>query len=298
MVNILVSTYNGSNYIRKQLDSIINQTYTDYKVYIRDDGSTDNTREIIEQTIRDYDRQEKFVFIKGENVGFCESFFELLRNSTDGDYWAFCDQDDYWKPEKIQWAITMMEDTEEELPLMYSGNFSFVNQDMEYIKDYNLDLRGYDFRKSITNSICYGFTCVINAKLRELLLESNFQNIQSHDWYAAMVAMAFGKIITDRRIVAFHIVHDNNDSPTDFWKKIKRGLQLFGQESFYTMNCREFYDSYGELLTLQQENLLKKFLNYKYNLPDAIYKTFYPKRWNNSIVVEMLQRCLMLIGKI
>lgn len=298
MVNILLSTYNGANYIRKQLESIIAQTYEDYKVYIRDDGSTDNTSDIIEQTIRASGKQEKFVFIKGENLGFCKSFFELLKNSTDGDYWAFCDQDDYWRPEKIQWAVAMMEEKTEELPLMYSGNFYFVNQNMEYIKDYNLDLKGYDFRKSITSSICYGFTCVINGRLRELLLKSNFQNIQSHDWYAAMVATAFGGIIADRRIVAFHIVHNNNDSPTNLWEKIKRGLQLFGQESFYTMNCREFYDSYRELLNAQQENLLKKFLNYRYNLVDAMYKTFYPKRWNNSIIVEIVQRCLMLIGKI
>lgn len=298
MVNILISTYNGASYIKQQLESIFSQTYNDYQIYIRDDGSTDDTLNVIYQIVENSEHLDKIHIIEGDNLGFCESFCELLKYAMDGDYWAFCDQDDYWKPEKIEWAISKLELERNDLPLLYTANFSFVDSNLHHMNDYKLDLTGYDFRKSITSSMCYGFTCVINRRMRELLLKSDFKSIQSHDWYASMIAMAFGKIICDNRIVALHIIHTTNDSPTNLLQKVKRGLDLFERDSFYTMNCREFYNAYKELLDVEQTKLLERFLNYKYSLMDSVHKAFYLKRWNNSIIVELIQRCLMLIGKI
>lgn len=297
MVNILLSTYNGEDYIKQQLDSIIEQTYTDYKLYIRDDGSSDNTVRIIEQIVREKNLSEKIIVIKGKNLGFCRSFGELLKYADEGELWAFCDQDDFWKPEKIEWAVEMLE-MQQSIPVLYTGNFAYVNSNLEFIKNYNPNYKGYDLRKSITSSICYGFTCVINRKLREMLLESDFSKIQSHDWYMAMIASTFGKIIFDSRIVALHILHATNDSPINIQKKVIRGISLLKKESFYTMNCREFYHCYNKLLNEQQKKLMRKFLNYKYSLKNSLFKTFYPKRWNDSLFVEIVLRCLMLLGKI
>lgn len=298
MVNILLSTYNGSKYVEKQIYSILRQEYTDFKIYIRDDGSSDNTVAVVEKIIDNNDISDRVVLIRGDNVGFCRSFGKLLECSDEGDYWAFCDQDDYWLPQKLKWAIELLEKQNNSIPILYHGNFSFVDSDMVFLKEYSPNIAGYDMRKSLTSSICYGFTCVINKELRKILLESEFANIQSHDWYAAMIATTFGKILFDQRVVALHILHNANDSPVSFVQKIKRGKILLTQESFYTQNCREFYNKYKNMLDPEQKAMLKRFLNYKYNIADALYKAFYPKRWNDNLGIEIILRCLMLIGKI
>ena len=95
-VAILMSTYNGEKYLEEQVKSIISQDYTDWHLYIRDDGSTDNTVNLIKKIVRD---NEKITFLnenKPKNLGVTGSFMDLLAN-TKAQYYMFSDQDDYWQ---------------------------------------------------------------------------------------------------------------------------------------------------------------------------------------------------------
>ena len=102
IIAIMLSTYNGEKYIRKQLDSLVNQSYKAYmKVFVRDDGSTDNTLSILEE----YIEKINLTIIKGENVGPGKSFWKLFMNQNiNADYYAFCDQDDIWDSDKLKKA--------------------------------------------------------------------------------------------------------------------------------------------------------------------------------------------------
>lgn len=298
MVNILLSTYNGAAYIEEQLDSIWKQEYSDFRLYIRDDGSKDNTVTVVEKWLIDNDAQNKVELIVGDNKGFCRSFGELLCKANSGDYWFFCDQDDIWLPNKLVRAVEYLSKEKEEKPLVYHGSFQCVDDNQNVIREYVLKGENYSFRKSLTSSICYGFTMAINDKMRKLLIQSDFSKIQSHDWYVAMIATAFGKIIFDEEIVAKHRIHSKNNSPNSFMQKVKKGSEMLAGTSFYTNNIREFYKQYSPMLSLEQDNMLVKFLNYKYCFRDSVYKACYPQRWNTSWSVEFFLRILMLIGKI
>jgi len=86
-VQILMSTYNGEKYLEQQLDSILNQTYPNICILIRDDGSMDGTAALLQ---RYADKYENVTFYRGENVGAIQSFFELLRVSDDtADFFGF-----------------------------------------------------------------------------------------------------------------------------------------------------------------------------------------------------------------
>ena len=105
-VNILLSTYNGEKYLAEQIDSIVNQTYTDWNLLIRDDGSTDNTVSII-KNYEEKDARIKFInSFQIENVGVHLSFKNLAKFS-DADWYFLCDQDDVWKPNKVQVVKTI-----------------------------------------------------------------------------------------------------------------------------------------------------------------------------------------------
>ena len=96
---VLLSLYNGEKYVKEQLDSLMNQTIS-VDVLARDDGSSDRTVEIVDKYTKEHNNIR---LIKGENIGFVNSFNLLMMNEIVDDYqWiAFCDQDDVWLPDKI-----------------------------------------------------------------------------------------------------------------------------------------------------------------------------------------------------
>ena len=100
-VNILLSTYNGEQYLKEQVKSIQDQTYQDWQLLIRDDGSTDGTVEIIQELVA---QDERIRFINQgaiENLGVIKSFHTLLKYEK-ADLYCFSDQDDVWLPDKVE----------------------------------------------------------------------------------------------------------------------------------------------------------------------------------------------------
>ena len=105
-VGVVLSSYNGEKYIIKQIDSILNQTYRNIHLFIRDDGSSDNTAALI----RSFENDERITCIYGENRGVIKSFYEATKvASRSSEYIAFSDQDDYWLPNKIERAVNLLE---------------------------------------------------------------------------------------------------------------------------------------------------------------------------------------------
>lgn len=103
-VAILMSTYNAAPFLKEQVNSIIKQTYTNWKLVIRDDGSTDSTPLMIEEFTK---KDNRISFINKEsqkNIGVIRSFFSLLEN-VDADFFMFCDQDDVWLQSKVKMSL-------------------------------------------------------------------------------------------------------------------------------------------------------------------------------------------------
>ena len=108
-VAVLLSTYNGYNYIKEQIESIYQQSYKNFQLYIRDDGSE---RAFVQQ-LREMQVQYGFVLYEGDNVGFVKSFMQLLEMVDDTELYAFADQDDIWLENKLLEAVCWFEEQEE-----------------------------------------------------------------------------------------------------------------------------------------------------------------------------------------
>ena len=102
---VLMSTYNGEKYLQVQLDSILSQENVDLELLVRDDGSTDSTKTILER----YQSEGKLTWYSGKNKKPAYSFFDLLGKCKDADYYAFADQDDFWHEDKLINAIKRLE---------------------------------------------------------------------------------------------------------------------------------------------------------------------------------------------
>ena len=102
-VAVLMSTYNGENYIKEQIESIFNQKGVIVKLYVRDDGSKDRTLEIL----KDYNVNLE----KGTNIGYIKSFMWLIKNVPFADYYALADQDDVWDEDKLYYNGPLVKTT-------------------------------------------------------------------------------------------------------------------------------------------------------------------------------------------
>ena len=103
-ITVIISTFNGEEYIKEQIDSLLRQEGVSVRINVRDDGSDDNTISIINS----FNDSRIRVFSSHENLGPARSFLSLLKDCEESSYYAYCDQDDYWKPKKLITAINML----------------------------------------------------------------------------------------------------------------------------------------------------------------------------------------------
>lgn len=185
MIAILMSTYNGERYLREQIDSLLNQTYKDWKLYIRDDGSTDGTISIIESYMNDY--PDLIILLKDDlgNLGSGRSFMRIL-SVVDADYYMFCDQDDVWLPNKVIDTINVMRplDVEyENLPICVFTDLSMCDNKLNIIQDYLVRYLGREpdrinrnsfYRTFVFHSPVFGCTMMINQIAKTLSLPFDF----------------------------------------------------------------------------------------------------------------------------
>lgn len=201
MVCILLSTYNGEKYLEEQLQSLIAQEGVDIHILVRDDGSIDNTTTILDH----WQERKLLTWYTGENLRPEKSFMHLLFNAPQTDYYAFCDQDDVWLPQKLQKTLQKMKEVEERYP----DRPVIVHTDM-YIVDGHLNKIHPSFwkysrlRPDILNTYFYlaicngtnGCTMLLNNKAREVIREHYFiQNLLLHDVLCSLIVSAHGGVI-------------------------------------------------------------------------------------------------------
>lgn len=294
-VNVLISTYNGEKYIDEQIKSILNQTYSNISIYIRDDGSQDHT---IDEVKSKYG--ECINMAEGRNIGFARSFYKLLESASDGDYWAFCDQDDIWMPDKIQRAVDWLKNQDEQRPLLFHGSYELVSADLKEV----LGVAGVpkykiDFRRALTDCVFQGFSIVINRKMRDMILECDEFRCGSHDWMAMLIAIEFGEYFYDEYVATKHRRLKSSLSSLDLISRVKWFFKMFSTQSNTQKTIDEFYRVYGSKMEKQEDKkMLELFVTDNRNLRSAVRKAFYPKRWRPSLASEIAVRVLMIFEKI
>ena len=203
-LQILMSTYNGAKYIREQMDSLLDQNCEKlgkaaFRIVIRDDGSSDGTQDILEEYAGRY--PEKVSWYQGENHGVIRSFFELLQRVDASDYYAFCDQDDIWFPEKISLAVKWLDAQNQNQPLLYYS-LSEMFDENGVLGLQEPPKNSLCFRRAMTGTFGVGFSMVVNKRLRDEMLKCDPDKVHSHDWLAGAIALGFGKIYVESKICA------------------------------------------------------------------------------------------------
>jgi glycosyltransferase involved in cell wall biosynthesis len=224
-IDILLATYNGQDYLVEQLESIINQTFDDWRIIVRDDGSSDSTLEIIREYLTQY--PERFEVLEDDSgrLGACASYSILLQYST-APYIAFCDQDDVWQPDKLEIQIRAMQGAEPTLP---HGVPVLVHTDMIVVDEDLNELSGSlwkyqnmspevmaTLQRSLIQNHVTACATMINRNLADLCVPIPAA-ARMHDWWIALVAVIYGKIVIIRKATLIYRQHDTNDTGAKKW---------------------------------------------------------------------------------
>lgn len=212
-IEILLATYNGEKYVGEQIDSIINQTYNNWELLIRDDNSKDRTLEIL----KEYEKKDKRIKViedKKGNLGFVKNFEELLNNSKE-DWVMFSDQDDYWLENKIEKYVAILNTSSEDIlkkPMLIHSNSFICDDNLEIIKDEFINSKianKYNEDDFYFAYFVQGSTVLINRAIIDLALPFS-KNVTVHDRYFHLLAEFLGKRIFINESLIKYRQHSNN----------------------------------------------------------------------------------------
>ncbi len=270
MVSILLAVYNGEKYLKQQIESILAQSFTDFKIIIRDDGSTDNSVEIINYFCNKY--PEKIFLISGSPTGSAKRNFAALLNACDDDYIMFCDQDDVWYPYKIKLTLDIMKYTEgakKDLPVLIHTDLAVADENLNVISSSFFDFQKLSsvmpLQQLLVQNNVTGCTVMINRALKEKCGTIPDECIM-HDWWLALVATAFGRVKHIDESTMYYRQHSANQvgaKASYGFAFIKRKLATLGDvrknyNATYTQ-ADAFLKQYGEGLIKQRYDLIKTY---------------------------------------
>lgn len=197
-IDILMATYNGENFLKEQIESILNQTYSNFRLIISDDCSKDTTREILKEYEKKDNRIE--IYFQEKNLGYVKNF-EFLLNKVQNEFYMLSDQDDYWLPEKIEKSLEKLQENnvdlvfgdlevvDENLKTIYPafGDFMLLNRKInKYINSYKVNY----LYNCVTG-------CTVLAKketLKKILPLPNNSKFLIHDHWIGLMAGIYGKL--------------------------------------------------------------------------------------------------------
>lgn len=208
---ILMSTYNGEKYLVEQLNSISRQECdSEIILCIRDDGSKDSTLKIIEQYSCNGAIKEKII-IKGKNVGVQKSFLELMRLAPKADYYAFCDQDDYWIKNKLQIAINCLKKSDSKKSLLFYSGYNVVDDKLNNLEKITIHKDAcHSITKIMFHNKVPGCVMVFNRTLLEACNAIEIENVRMHDMFVLSVAYLLGQVYQSNEHLIKYRQHNAN----------------------------------------------------------------------------------------
>ncbi len=205
MISVCIATYNGERYIREQIKSILSQLSEADEIVISDDGSIDNTIDLI---ISFADKRIKIFKNDGQH-GVVPNFENAIIHSA-GDLIFLSDQDDIWDPQKVQKCIKAIEDVDLVVhnSLIMDGNGFISDKDF-----FSIRKSGSGYWKNLYKNSFVGSCMVFKVSLKKYILPFP-PNILWHDMWIGLIAEKVGKTKFIEDTLLYYRRHEHNASAT------------------------------------------------------------------------------------
>ncbi len=303
-VTILLATYNGEKFVEEQIDSILKQTYTNWELFIHDDGSNDNTVKILENLSKKY--QDKIFLIK-DDVKFGnpkDNFIHILNKIPlqKFDYFMFCDQDDAWLPEKVEKSVKKITNLEKEhstdIPILVHTDLKVADKDLNIIseslwKSQKLDPGKKSINYLLVQNNITGCTMIFNKKLAKMSLKIGKKAIM-HDWWMTLIASSFGKIDFIPEQLILYRQHGKNDTGAKIvnlnysLKKAARKEEIISSLRKTFLQSQGFYNLFKKSLPPNIRKIVKAYtkipyMNYPIKIKTLLKYKFLKQNFSRNI---------------
>jgi len=287
--------------LREQIESVLQQRLASTFLLVRDDGSTDGTADLL----REYAANPKVGVIFGENVGIVGSFFELLKAAPKAFLYAFCDQDDWWDPGKLERAAGMLERFHGQGPAGVHCGYAVTDESLR-IQYYSRGPgRGYSFENALVQNIITGCTLCINSHAREKVVGClpNTNAVVMHDWWLYLVLSSMGHISYDPQVGVLYRQHGGNVVGA-----ARRGALLMqrlgrvargGRAGVLGRQAAEFLKCFGPCLSNSQRTSIERLLLVleEKNSYRRVVGTLQSNVYRQSHLETVILKGLMILGQ-
>ena len=311
MITIIMAVYNGQEYIREQLESLKDQTYTEWRLVIRDDRSSDKTAEIVKK-FSDEVEQEVIFKVNEKPSGSAKNNFALLINDAkESDYVMFCDQDDIWKKDKIEITFNKMKQAEErygrDFPLLVHGDVEVIDENGNINADSMFEMSHINADSKLPQILIQnhvtGCTMMCNKKLIVGISEyASSEYIIMHDYLAALYASVFGKIEVIKKPLLSYRQHSgnsvgakNNNNPMYLLKRLANGRKSYNEAMETSRNQVKFFvEIYREELAAEKYCEEYELMSGYASLGSRakLYRIMFYKKnhiWKNGTIRKIMQ---------
>lgn len=298
-VCVLLALFNGAAYIEEQILSVIRQHGVKVFILARDDGSTDGTPELF-SSICERNLAEYSLIQDGDRLGPALSFFRLIENAPlNYDYYALCDQDDFWLPGKLNRACKMLNGYAK-MPSLYAASLAVVDSDLSILRVRHVSV-DTSFGKSLIENNVTGCTAVINncgvVMLRKLLPPSCIM----HDWWMCIFFSCFGNVVLDDKAMLLYRQHGKNcvgmqrDSKLSIRRRWVRHFSAPKRQQL--TQAMQFYEMHGRMLQPNERDILVRYIK----SADGIFarlSLFFDMRFKRTRVLDsIIWRVLVLFNQ-
>lgn len=258
-------TFNGAEFLQAQLASFLAQTHEDWSLWISDDGSTDNTRQIVtEFCAENPDRSVQWV--SGPQKGFAQNYISLVcRTKNPKGYIALSDQDDVWLPERLARVVASLKEFPPDKPAIYGCRTIRTDEDLNHLCHSRSLSRAPSFENALVQNILGGNTLAMNATASTLVRDAGvIDGLPFHDWWIyQLVSGAGGTVVFDDRPGLYYRQHSSNymGAHRSLGGVISRLSMIVDQRySKWMRSNAQALKSAEHLLTTKNQTLLAKYL--------------------------------------
>jgi glycosyltransferase involved in cell wall biosynthesis len=265
LVTILLCTYNGERFLEDQLDSLESQTHRKWVLVVSDDCSEDGTLDILLRYKSKWP-QGKVSIRSGPRLGFCQNFLSLACDpNLRGSYFAFCDQDDVWSPDKLKIALQAHStNLNQKLPFLYCGRSTYVTDALKPCGYSPLFLFPPNFRNALVQSIGGGNTMIFNYAAKLIIEKAGPLDVVSHDWWVyQLISGAEGIVFYDPTPHILYRQHDgalvggSNSLPAKYRRFV---MMIKGRfRDWNSLNTAALMEA-SHLLSINNQGILKLFI--------------------------------------
>ncbi|PXX88875.1 glycosyl transferase family 2 [Marinobacter vulgaris] len=263
-VAVLLCTYEGEQYLREQLDSIIKQDYENFSLWVSDDSADSASRQIVEEYQAKWPTKVRSIRV-GPRAGSSANFLSLLMDDgIKAEYFALSDQDDIWHRDKLSRSIEALEFCSPRQPLLYCSRVTLINEFGKAIGMSPLFSKPPNFANALVQSIAGGNTMVLNEKARQAISQSRVTDVVLHDWWLYLLITGIGgRVIYDPAPTILYRQHSANQIGCNqsFIAALKRLVSVLkGQHRIWHDQNIQALERCAAQLSIENTNNLNQFI--------------------------------------